>query len=465
MARTTARLRACARPTSVLLGARTASATTRRARRVASGAEKGLGEQVAGAAAKVLGTDVTWDAPVFQQGLDSVASTALASALADALDTSLPATLFFDHPTLRGAADFVQGNAVHPWSQVHESVHATCESQRPVPSCARLVCTSRRCERTYSELVARCLLANGRVPLARWDASKSHSQSTTYGTVVRIRADTDASGMSRLESLSASPAMAFVLELSLSLPRLSSRAGVFLGAGATLTSRGGGPVSHSAYSGTSTALSVASGRVSYTLGLVGPAVSLDTACSSSLVAIHLGATSLRAEECASALAMGVSVLEENVTLAFSAAGMLSPLGRCHTFDSRADGYCRGEGCGAFVLDATDASPEMALCGSAVQQDGASASLTAPNGTSQRRLLLAVKRHPRRGRTSLETHGTGTALGDPIEMAAATAALGEETPACASVKGNLGHLEACAAATALASLLEFALWASCAAPNA
>ena len=241
--------------------------------------------------------------------------------------------------------------------------------------------------------------------------------------------------------------------------------GVFLGAGATLTSRGGGPVSHSAYSGTSTALSVASGRVSYTLGLVGPAVSLDTACSSSLVAIHLGATSLRAEECASALAMGVSVLEENVTLAFSAAGMLSPLGRCHTFDSRADGYCRGEGCGAFVLDATDASPEMALCGSAVQQDGASASLTAPNGTSQRRLLLAVKRHPRRGRTSLETHGTGTALGDPIEMAAATAALGEETPACASVKGNLGHLEACAAATALASLLEFALWASCAAPNA
>ena len=215
-------------------------------------------------------------------------------------------------------------------------------------------------------------------------------------------------------------------------------------------------MSHSAYSGTSTALSVASGRVSYTLGLVGPAVSLDTACSSSLVAIHLGATSLRAEECASALAMGVSVLEENVTLAFSAAGMLSPLGRCHTFDSRADGYCRGEGCGAFVLDATDASPEMALCGSAVQQDGASASLTAPNGTSQRRLLLAVKRHPRRGRTSLETHGTGTALGDPIEMAAATAALGEETPACASVKGNLGHLEACAAAAGLAIILSSAL---------
>ncbi|EGB07662.1 hypothetical protein AURANDRAFT_27140, partial [Aureococcus anophagefferens] len=162
----------------------------------------------------------------------------------------------------------------------------------------------------------------------------------------------------------------------------------------------------SVFSGTSAALSVASGRVSYALGLVGPAVSLDTACSSSLVAVHLAAGCLRRREAASALAMGVSVLDEAVTLAFSAAGMLSPRGRCHAFDGRADGYCRGEGCGAFVL-ALDVS-EVTLGASAVQQDGASASLTAPNGTSQRRLLLAVAGHGK----ALEAHGTGTALGDP-----------------------------------------------------
>ena len=133
-------------------------------------------------------------------------------------------------------------------------------------------------------------------------------------------------------------------------PFVVSSVAVFLGAGATLgATTGGAAMPLSVFSGTSAALSVASGRVSYALGLVGPAVSLDTACSSSLVAVHLAAGCLRRREAASALAMGVSVLDEAVTLAFSAAGMLSPRGRCHAFDGRADGYCRGEGCGAFVL--------------------------------------------------------------------------------------------------------------------
>ena len=106
----------------------------------------------------------------------------------------------------------------------------------------------------------------------------------------------------------------------------------------------------SVYSGTSGALSVASGRVSYILGLTGPCLSLDTACSSSLVALHLAASALRLGECPRAAATGVGLLTAGVTYAFSAAGMLSALGRCHTFDRRADGYCRGEGCCTFVLD-------------------------------------------------------------------------------------------------------------------
>ena len=108
----------------------------------------------------------------------------------------------------------------------------------------------------------------------------------------------------------------------------------------------------------------------------------------------------------------------NLSLAFSVAGMLSLLGRCHTFDGRADGYCRGEGCGAFRIegDGSDEYTAAAFLGSAVQQDGPSASLTAPNGSSQRRLLDTVRNNSDAGGDpALEAHGTGTALGDPIEV--------------------------------------------------
>ncbi|KAJ1444618.1 beta-ketoacyl synthase [Pelagophyceae sp. CCMP2097] len=217
---------------------------------------------------------------------------------------------------------------------------------------------------------------------------------------------------------------------------MNAHVGVFLGIGGTVlgsggasitagdSSRGGaakaGGESYSVYSGTSTALSVASGRVSYTLGLTGPCLSLDTACSSSLVAVHLAVSSLQRAECPRAIAMAAGLLTQSVTLMFATAGMLSALGRCHSFDSRADGYCRGEGCGAYVIDATPSvgaveSPQAVL-GTAVQQDGPSASLTAPNGSSQKRLLGAVRHAAEEGQRGrlLEAHGTGTALGDPIE---------------------------------------------------
>lgn len=126
----------------------------------------------------------------------------------------------------------------------------------------------------------------------------------------------------------------------------------------------------SVYAGTSTALSVASGRVSYTLGLTGPCLSVDTACSSSLVAAHLGFAALHGRECHAALTVGIGLLNEAITEAFATAGMLSHLGRCHTFDQLADGYCRAEGCGAFVYRSYEPflhqSDKVALADSAVQ---------------------------------------------------------------------------------------------------
>ncbi|KAH8050889.1 hypothetical protein JL720_15278 [Aureococcus anophagefferens] len=222
------------------------------------------------------------------------------------------------------------------------------------------------------------------------------------------------------------PQSGLVLEgayATLNSPREALRTapiGFFLGiAGSSLLAPSGGEAetsaSFSVYGGTAYALSVASGRVSYALGLTGPCASLDTACSSSLVAAHAAVSALRLGECPRAVATGVGLLSASATAAFSAAGMLSALGRCHTLDRRADGYCRGEGCGSFQV--TTGAGSARVDGIAVQQDGPSASLTAPNGTSQQRLLVAISWASARA-VALEAHGTGTALGDPIEIGAA-----------------------------------------------
>ena len=175
------------------------------------------------------------------------------------------------------------------------------------------------------------------------------------------------------------------------------------------------------FSASGGALSVTSGRLSYTLGLVGPCYSIDTACASSLAALHLCVAAIRYDgECEHAVTIGTKALSEASHLATAIAGMTSSRGRCHTFDHRADGYCRGEGGGAFCLShLPDRASVLAVTvlGSAVQQDGPSASLTAPNGSSQKRLISAVRRvlPDDGGVPALEAHGTGTALGDPIEV--------------------------------------------------
>ncbi|MER6610077.1 type I polyketide synthase [Streptomyces sp. NPDC000927] len=205
---------------------------------------------------------------------------------------------------------------------------------------------------------------------------------------------------------------------------------------------------------------VAAGRVSYLLGLHGPSIALDTACSSSLVAFHLACESLHRQECDLALAAGVTLmLAPRVTRSFARMGMLSPTGRCHTFDAAADGFVRGEGCGAVVLkrlaDARrDGDRILAVVrGSAVNQDGRSDGLAAPSLTAQQNLYrTAIDRagiDP--ARISLvEAHGTGTPIGDPVEFASLAAVYGNGRSPCAlgSVKTVLGHLEPAAGITGL-----------------
>ncbi|HEX2685090.1 MAG TPA: beta-ketoacyl synthase N-terminal-like domain-containing protein, partial [Kofleriaceae bacterium] len=218
------------------------------------------------------------------------------------------------------------------------------------------------------------------------------------------------------------------------------------------------PARVGAYAGTGNAHSVAANRLSYLLDLRGPSMAVDTACSSSLVAVHLACQSLHTGECRVALAAGVNViLTPQLTIAFSKAGMMAADGRCKTFDAAADGYVRGEGCGVVILkrlaDAlADGDQVLAVVrGSAVNQDGLSNGLTAPNGLAQEAVIAAAL--ARAGISPhdisyVEAHGTGTPLGDPIEIEALGAVLMTDRPgdrpcAVASVKTNIGHLEAAA----------------------
>ncbi len=218
------------------------------------------------------------------------------------------------------------------------------------------------------------------------------------------------------------------------------------------------PKSIDTYTSTGGAHSIAANRLSYFFDLRGPSVAVDTACSSSLVAVHLACRSLQSRECDMALAGGVNlILSPEASVAFSKLQMLAPDGRCKTFDAQANGFVRGEGCGLVVLkrlsDArADGDPILALVrGSAVNQDGHTNGLTAPNGLSQQAVIrqaLAKSGVDPSEITYIEAHGTGTRLGDPIEVEALAAVIGQsrspgEFCALGSVKTNIGHLEAAA----------------------
>jgi acyl transferase domain-containing protein/ubiquinone/menaquinone biosynthesis C-methylase UbiE/acyl carrier protein len=222
------------------------------------------------------------------------------------------------------------------------------------------------------------------------------------------------------------------------------------------------------YYGSGISLGVAAGRLSYTLGLNGPGFIIDTACSSSLVATHLACQSLRLKECNLAIVGGVNLMfTPEHFINFSKSRMLSPDGRCKTFDDRADGYGRGEGCGVIILKRlSDAIADndyiwAQIRGSAVNQDGPSAGLTVPNGPSQekviRQALNSCSLKPEQI-SYIDAHGTGTSLGDPIEMSAIGNVYGVNRTSdnmmyVGSVKSNIGHLES---AASVASIIKVAL---------
>jgi acyl transferase domain-containing protein/aryl carrier-like protein len=436
----------------------------------------------------------------FDAGMDSLMAVDLAKRLKQALEAPLPATVAFDHPSIDALV-------------VHILDTLSFADGAPAAAPATVAAAERRIDldEPIAVIGISCrmpggandpeafweLLRSGRdpirpVPPDRWDLSGWYDprQGTLGKMYVREAGfvdqevvegfDPEFFGISPREAESMDPQQRMLLEVSYeALERAGvataslrhSRTGVFVGVGDSGyldRFQDCGDVRYAdQYAGTGNLSAFVSGRVAYVLGLHGPNLALNTACSSSLVALHLACQALRTGEAELALAGGVHLMLSPENFVYvSQIKAVSPDGRCKTFDARADGYGRAEGCGMVVLKRLseaqrDGDPVLAVVrGTACGHDGPSSGLTVPYGPAQVQVLSdAIGRsgiHPHEV-SYLEAHGTGTVLGDPIEVHAAEEVYCQgrdpKNPLhLGAVKAHVGHLEVAAGAASLVKMV-------------
>ena len=440
---------------------------------LSDGPSCGLVEAVAAVqhVAQDLLPNASVDAPMMEAGLDSLGAVEFRSRLSDQLGgVTLPETLIFDFPTLRQVEMHVKDamaaahNKMAPKGSstaltgATQLLHVLAQQRSaPVPTlnAAPALDAAKGSAKPVAVVAASCNLgggmcglastfvagatgsdAVGMVPEHRWnDVVEGTSSFGSFMDTIQLF-DNRSFGLSPAEAGLMDPHQRLALEGGYSTLHkagfrrsmlMGSVTGVFAGIWqsdySTVLPRRG-PSSRGPLAVTATGCSMLVGRLSYLLGLQGPCIPFDTACSSSITASHAAWCGLQRRETDPALVQGVNIMcDSGLSQMFNAAHMMSPTGKSHTFDSRADGYARGEACCSAVLQLelpTSGSGGMHYEGGAVRQDGKSASLTAPNGVAQQALLRVALEHAKRaagGAFLLEAHGTGTSLGDPIEARA------------------------------------------------
>jgi phthiocerol/phenolphthiocerol synthesis type-I polyketide synthase C len=428
---------------------------------------------------KVPAAEIDVREPLARYGLDSMTAVGVSGELEEWLGRAFPPTLIYDYPSIDAISRYLSTRD-RSLSQANTGAVADKSNNEPIA----IVGMGCRFPGAKGPRAFRQLLLEGTDAISRMSevrridgafnghsADISSTDDALQGGFLEDVAAFDSSffGISPREAEKMDPQQRLLMEVCwesledagiVAESLKGSSTGVFIGIStsdySSLQAEQG--VAPDAYFGTGNAYSIAANRLSYVLDLQGPSMAIDTACSSSLVALHQACLNLRQGECDLALAGGVNlILTPRFTSSLVQAGMLAPDGRCKTFDAGANGYVRGEGCGVVVLKRlSDAQREgdsiLALVkGSAVNQDGRSNGLTAPNSLSQQavvRRALANAGVEAAQIGYLEAHGTGTSLGDPIEVNALKEVLlqgrsAERTCWIGSVKTNIGHLEAAA----------------------